>query len=138
MELYNSQSHSKWNCKYHLVFVPKNRRKVLYGKIREHLGKVFHELAHQKECKIIEGHLMIDHVHICIEIPPKYAVSSVVGFLKGKSAISVARTFRGKKENFQGEKLWARGYAISTVGFELDSVRRYIREQDLADKSGQF
>jgi putative transposase len=95
-ELYQNLSHSKWDCKYHVVFVPKYRRKVMFGEIRQSLGSIFHELARQKAYRIIEGHLMPDHVHMCIEIPPKYAVSSVIGFLKGKSAIAIARQFRGK------------------------------------------
>ena len=135
---YQSLSHSKWDCKYHVVFVPKYRRKVMYGEIRKFLGPIFHELARQKECRIVEGHLMPDHVHMCIEIPPKYAVSSVIGFLKGKSAIAIARQFGGKQRNFAGENFWARGYAVSTVGFELEAVKRYIREQDNADKGAQF
>ena len=114
-ELYQSLSHSKWDCKYHVVFVPKRRRKVIFGKTRRHLGPIFHALARQKECQIIEGHLMPDHVHMCIAIPPKHPVASVIGFLKGKSAIAIAR-LRGKERNFTGEHLWARGYAVSTVG----------------------
>ena len=110
----------------------------MFGEIRKFLGPIFHELARQKECRIIEGHLLPDHVHMCIEIPPKYAVASVVGFLKGKSAIAIARQFGGRQRNFQGENFWARGYAVSTVGFELEAVRRYIRDQEIADKSGQF
>ena len=137
-ELYQSLSHSKWDCKYHLVFVPKYRRKVMFGEIRQFLGPIFHELARQKECRIVEGHLMRDHVHMCIEIPPKYSVASVVGFIKGKSAIAIARRFRGKQRNFSGESFWARGYGVSTVGFELEAVKRYIREQDMLDNSGQF
>lgn len=120
------------------MFTPKYRRKVMFGEVRKFLGPVFHELARQKECRIVEGHLMPDHVHMCIEIPPKYAVASVVGFLKGKSAIAIARQFSGKQRNFNGENFWARGYAVSTVGFELEAVRRYIREQEIADKGGQF
>ena len=137
-EWYQSLSHSKWDCKYHVVFVPKYRRKVMFGDIRRYLGPIFHELARQKECRIVEGHLMPDHVHMCIEIPPKYSVASVIGFLKGKSAIAIARQFKGKQRNFSGEAFWARGYAVSTVGFELEAVKRYIREQDIVDKSGQF
>ena len=137
-EFYQSLSHSKWDCKYHVVFVPKYRRKVMFGTIRQFLGPIFHELARQKECRIVEGHLMPDHVHMCIEIPPKYSVASVIGFLKGKSAIAIARQFKGKLQNFSGASFWARGYAVSTVGFELETVKRYIREQDIADKSGQF
>jgi putative transposase len=136
-EVYQSLSHSKWDCKYHVIFVPKRRRKVLYGELRQRLGPIFHELARQKECQIIEGHLQSDHVHMVIAIPPKYAVASVVGFLKGKSAIAIAR-LQGKERNFNGESFWARGYAVSTVGFELDEVRRYVREQDDADAAGQF
>lgn len=137
-ELYQSLSHSKWDCKYHVIFVPKYRRKVLYGEIRTFLGPVFHELARQKECRIIEGHMMRDHVHMCIEIPPKYSIASVIGFIKGKSAIAIARKFSGKQKNFTGEAFWARGYAVSTVGFELEMVSKYIREQEEADQSGRF
>ena len=137
-EQYQSLSHSKWNCKYHVVFVPKRRRKVVFGQIRKKLGPIFHELARQKECRILEGHLMPDHVHMCIEIPPKHPVASVVGFLKGKSAIAIAREFGGKQRNFTGEHFWARGYAVSTVGFELEQVRAYIRKQESTDEAGQF
>ena len=137
-EFYQSLSHSKWDCKYHVVFIPKYRRKVLYGEIRRHLGPIFHELARQKECQILEGHLMPDHVHICIAIPPKHSVAAVIGFLKGKSAIAIARQFQGKERNFTGEHFWARGYAVSTVGFNEDQVRHYIRHQEGADGSGRF
>ena len=137
-QTYHSLSHSKWDCKYHVVFVPKRRRKVLYGSIRQHLGPIFHELARQKECRIIEGHLMPDHVHILMEIPPKHAVASIIGFLKGKSAIAIARQFSGKERNFTGEHFWARGYAASTVGLEEEEVRRYVREQDEEDEGGHF
>ena len=136
-ETYHSLSHAKWVCKYHLVFVPKRRRQVLYGEIRRQLKDIFHELARQKECRIIEGHLMSDHVHMVIEIPPKFAVASIIGFLKGKSAIAVAR-LQGRERNFTGEHFWARGYAVSTIGFELESVRRYVREQDGGDDEGRF
>ena len=137
-EFYQSLSHSKWDCKYHVVFVPKYRRKAMFLEIRKFLGPVFHELARQKECRIVEGHLLSDHVHMCIEIPPKHAVASVIGFLKGKSAIAIARQFAGKQRNFEGENFWARGYAVSTVGFEEEVVRRYIREQDASNRSGRF
>ena len=135
--MYNSLSHSKWDCKYHLVFIPKRRKKKLYLELRKHLGEMFHELAKQKGCTIIEGNLQLDHVHMCIMIPPKYAVSSVVGFIKGKSAISIAR-LQGRKRNFDGESFWARGYAISTVGYEVNAVRKYIREQEESDEYGRF
>lgn len=134
---YQSLTHSRWDCKYHVVFVPKRRRKALFGHSRQALGSIFHELARQKECQIIEGHLMPDHVHMCIAIPPQYAVASVIGSLKGKSAIAIARQFAGRDRNFAGEHFWARGYAVSTVGCELDQVRAYIREQENADGEGR-
>jgi putative transposase len=137
-EAYQSLTHSRWNGKYHVVFVPKRRRKALFGHIRQALGPIFHERARQKECRIIEGHLMPDHVHICIEIPPQYAVASVIGSLKGKSAIAIARQFAGRDRNFAGEPFWARGYAVSSVGFELEQVRAYIRDQEDADGAGRF
>ena len=136
-DLYKSLSHSKWDCKYHIVFIPKKRRKVLFGNIRKELGGVFHELARQKECMILEGHAMSDHVHMLIEIPPKYAVAQVIGFLKGKSAIAIARRFRGKERNYTGEHFWARGYAVSTAGFEVDAIRKYIKDQEEGDE-GSF
>ncbi len=133
-DLYQSLSHSKWNCKYHVVFIPKRRRKVLFHNIRKNLGVIFRELAKQKESEILEGSNMSDHVHMCISIPPKYAVASIIGFIKGKSAIAIARTFCNKERNFNGSNFWARGYAVSTVGFNLEEVRKYIREQEEDDK----
>lgn len=120
---YQSLSHSRWNCKYHVVCVPKRRKKAWSGDMRKALGPIFHELARQKECRILEGHLMPDHVHLCIEMPPKHAVASMLGVLKGKSAMAVARQFSGRERNCTGEHFWARGYAVSTVGFELEVVR---------------
>jgi putative transposase len=133
-----SLAHSRWDCKYHVVFIPKYRRKAIYGEVRRRLGDIFHELARQKEGRIIEGHLLADHVHMCLEIPPKHAVASVIGFLKGQSALALARRVQEKDRNFVGEHFWARGYAVSTVGFELESVKKYIREQEQADKEGRF
>jgi len=133
-----SLAHSRWDCKSHIVFIPKYRRKAIYGEVRKLLGEIFHDLARQKECRIIEGHLLADHVHMCLEIPPKHAVASVIGFLKGKSALASARRVQEKDRNFVGEHFWARGYAVSTVGFELESVKKYIREQEQADKEGRF
>jgi putative transposase len=111
-----SLSHSKWECKYHVVFIPKYRRKTLYGELRRHLGEVFRKLAVQKESKIEEGHLMPDHVHMMISIPPNYAVSLVIGFIKGKSAIHLAWVYGERKRNFVGQHFWARGYFVSTAG----------------------
>jgi len=133
---YESLSHSRYDCKYHLVFVPKYRKKKLYGEIRTFLGPVFHELARQKDCKILEGHMVQDHVHMLISIPPKYSVSQIVGYIKGKSAISIARQFNGRQRNFNGENFWARGYAVSTVGFEEEQIRKYIKNQEQLDTNG--
>jgi putative transposase len=118
--------------------IPKFRRQVLDGELRKMVGEVLHELARQKECRIIEGHLLPEHVHRCIEIPPKQAVASVIGFLKGKSALAIARRVQEQERNFTGAHFWARGSAVSTVGFELESVKKYIREQETADKEGRF
>ena len=136
-EIYQRLAHSSWDCKYHVVIVPKRRRKAIFGQARRKLGEIFHALARQKECQILEGHLLPDHVHMCIEIPPKHAVASIVGFLKGKSAIAIARE-SGKDRNFTGEHFWARGYAVSTVGFNLEQVKAYIRAQEAEDEQGRF
>lgn len=133
MSDYESLSHSKWDCKYHIVFIPKMRKKELYGKIRTYLGPVFHDLAKQRGSTILEGHMIQDHVHILIKIPPKYSIAEVIGYIKGKSAIAVARQFGGRKRNFNGERFWARGYAVSTVGFEESQIRHYIRNQEQLD-----
>jgi putative transposase len=130
----SSLSHTKWECKYHVVWIPKYRKKKLYGQLRKHLGEVFHELARQKECVIIEGHLNLDHVHMLISIPPKYAVSQVVGFIKGKSAIHIARNYLGRSKNFTGQHFWARGYFVTTVGRDEKAVREYIKKQEQEDK----
>jgi putative transposase len=133
---YENLSHSKWDCTYHIVFIPKCRKKELYGKVRKFLGSVFHELAGQRRSKIVEGHMVQDHVHMMIQIPPKYAIAEVVGYIKGKSAIAVARQFGGRKRNFNGEKLWARGYAVSTVGFKKEQVQKYVKNQKQLDSQG--
>ena len=129
-----SLSHTKWECKYHVVFIPKYRRKAMYKELRQYLREVFHELARQKECRIEEGHLCLDHVHMLISIPPKYSVSQVVGFLKGKSVIAIARNYGGKRKNFVGQHFWARGYYVSTVGREEATVRQYIQRQEAEDQ----
>ena len=123
-------NHTTWDCKYHTVFIPKRRRKVLYQELRRHLGDVFRQLAAQKESKILEGHLMPDHVHMLISIPPKYAVSQVVGYIKGKSAIHLARVYGERKQNYAGQNFWARGYFVSTVGRDEATIREYIRNQE--------
>jgi putative transposase len=133
-----SLSPSRWNGKDHVVFVPKRRREALFGNIRKALGAIFPALARQKACRLIEGHVMPEHVPMCIEIPPKHAGASVIGFLKGQRAIAIARQFRGRERNLTGAHFWARGDAVSTVGFALEHVRAYIREQEQADDQGRF
>lgn len=134
MKQCSSLSHSVWECKYHIVWVPKRRRKVLFGKLRNYLGEIFHKLAAEKESRIVEGHLCVDHIHMCIEIPPKYAVAQVVGYIKGKSAIHIARDLENRARNFVGQSFWARGYYVSTVGRDEEKIRHYIREQEQHEK----
>jgi putative transposase len=134
MKVYESLRHTTWECKYHVVFIPKCRRKVLYGQLRRELGGVFRDLAEQKESRIEEGHLMKDHVHMLISVPPKYSVAQVMGYIKGKSAIHIARVYAGRRRNFVGQHFWARGYWVSTVGKNEAAVRRYIQEQEREDK----
>jgi putative transposase len=134
MDAYQSLSHTKWDCKYHVVFIPKCRRKTLYVELRKHLGEVFRQLAGQKESRIEEGHLLVDHVHMMISIPPKYAVSQVVGYIKGKSAIHLARVHGERRRNFVGQHFWARGYFVSTVGRDEATIREYIRNQEKEDQ----
>ena len=129
-----SLSHTAWDCKYHLVWIPKYRKQVLYGQLRTYLGDVLHELASHKECKIHEGHMKGDHLHMLISIPPKYAVSQVVGYIKGKSAIHIARQYMGKRKNFTGQHFWARGYYVSTAGRDEDVIRQYIKKHKEIDK----
>ena len=134
MDEFESLSHTKWDCKYHVIFIPKYRRKALYGQLRQNLGEVFKKLAQQKESRIEEGHLMVDHVHMMIAIPPKYAVSQVVGFIKGKSAIHLARVYGERRRNFEGQHFWARGYFVSTVGRDKALIREYIKNQEREDQ----
>ncbi|QQO56797.1 MAG: IS200/IS605 family transposase [Thiohalocapsa sp. PB-PSB1] len=134
MDKIASLSHSKWECNYHVVFIPKCRRRVLYGQLRKHLGEVFHDLAQHKDSRIEEGHLMPDHVHMLISIPLKHAVSQVVGYIKGKSAIHVARVYGERKRNFSGQHFWARGYFVSTVGRDEATIRAYIQHQEREDQ----
>ena len=133
MDTLESLNHSVWDCKYHVVFIPKYRRKALYAELRRYLGDVFKKLATQKESRIEEGHLLADHVHMLIAIPPKYAVAQVIGFMKGKSAIHLARVYSERKRNFVGEHFWARGYFVSTVGRDEAVIRDYIRKQEQED-----
>ena len=129
-----SLNHSKWECKYHIVWIPKYRKQKLFKELRQELGQVLRELAQQKESEIVEGHLLPDHVHILISIPPKYSVAQVVGYIKGKSAIHIARSYGGRKRNFTGQHFWARGYYVSTVGRDEETIRAYIKQQEEADR----
>ena len=134
MDKFEGLSHTAWDCKYHVIFIPKRRRRTLYGELRRHLGEVFKKLAGQNESRIEEGHRMPDHVHMMISIPPKYAVSQVVGFIKGKSAIHLARVYGERKRNFVGQHFLARGYFVSTVGRDEAVIREYIRKQEQEDE----
>jgi putative transposase len=134
MSKYKTLQHTEWECKYHVIFIPKYRRKVLYGELRRHLGEVFRRLARQKESEIEAGHMMADHVHMMIAIPPKFSVAQVIGFIKGKSAIHIARHFGERRRNFVGQHFWARGYFVSTVGRDETVIRRYIRRQEVEDQ----
>lgn len=130
--MYDAQSlsHTKWECKYHVVWIPKCRWKILYGQLRKNLGDVLHELARQKESQILEGHLQPDHIHVLISIPPKYSIAQIIGYIKGKSAIHIARTYLGQRKNYTGMSFWARGYFVSTVGTDEEIIRAYIQKQE--------
>ena len=134
MNEYESLSHTKWECTYHVVCIPKCRRKTLYTQLRKYLGEVFRKLAAQKESRIEAGHLMPDHVHMMIAIPPKYAVSQVIGYIKGKSAMHLARVYGENRRNFVGQHFWARGYFVSTVGRDEAVIREDIRPQEEEDQ----
>ena len=133
METLESLNHSVWDCKYRVVFIPKYRRKALYGELRRYLGDVFPKLVAQKESRIEEGHLLTDHVHMLIAIPPKYAASQVIGFIKRKSAIHLPRVYSERKRNFVDKHFWARGYLVSTVGRDEAVICEYIRKQKQED-----
>jgi len=125
----------KWECKYHVVIVPKYRKRVIYGRVKKELGEILRDLCGQKAVELVEGHLMPDHVHMCLSIPPKYSVAFVIGFLKGKSAVRIHRSLGYKR--MTGLHFWSRGYSVSTVGLDEEMVRRYIREQEKRDTGQQ-
>jgi len=129
----DSLSHTVWECKYHVVWVPKNRRKVIYGQLRREVVTVLRKLCEYKGVKILEGKACIDHIHLCISIPPKYAVSTIAGYLKGKSTMVVFEKFSKLKRNFKGHSFWARGYYVSTVGLDEARIRKYIQDQETND-----
>ena len=128
------QSHVKWYCKYHVVFVPKYRRKAIYGTLRRQIGEILRELCRQAGIELVEGHAMADHVHLCLSIPPKFSVAHTIGFLKGKSAIRIHRQFLGQKRNFGGLHFWTKGYCVSTIGLDEQLIRQYIRNQEADEK----
>jgi len=133
---YESLSHAKWDGKYHVVFIPKGRKKALYGQSRGFLGPVLRERAGQRGSTILEGPMVQDHVHRLIRIPPQYAVAEVIGSSKGQNAIAVARQCGGRQRNCNGERFWARGYAVSTVGFEEEQRRASLKPQEQLDDQG--
>jgi len=135
MEEWESLAHVRWECKYHVVIIPKYRRKVLYGRIRKQVGVILRELCRQRGIELLEGHLMPDHVHRCMSIPPKYSVAHTVGFLKGKSAVRIHRELL-QERRMTGLHFWATGYSVSTVGRDEEKIRRYIRDQEKLE-SGQ-
>ena len=134
MTHYRSLNHSKWACQYHVVFIPTYRKKAIYGELRQYLGEVLRRLARQRESEVEEGHLLVDHVHRMLSIPPKYSVAQVIGYIKGKSAIHIAREFAGRSRSFVGQHFWARGYFVSTLGRDERAIRAYIRTQELEDR----
>jgi len=133
MQEFESLAHVRWDCKYHVVFIPKYRRKVIYGRMKRQIGRILRELCEQRGIELLEGHAMPDHIHLCQKIPPKYSVSNTVGFLKGKSAVRIHRELL-QERRMSGLHLWAVGYWVSTVGRDEAQVRRYIREQEKWDE----
>ncbi len=134
MRDWQSQSHVRWYCKYHVVFVPKYRRRSIYGTLRRQIGGILRDLSRQAEIELVEGHAMTDHVHLCLSIPPKFSVANTVGFLKGKSAIRIHREFLGHRRNFTGRHFWAKGYCVSTVGLDEQTIIQYIRNQEAEER----
>ena len=133
MHDWQSLSHVRWDCKYHVVFVPKFRKKKLYGKFRNRVGEILTDLCRQRGVELLEGHLMPDHVHMCISVPPKFSIVFVIGFLKGKSAVLIHRKVLQEKR-VSGLHFWSRGYCVSTVGLDEETIRKYIRDQDKLDQ----
>ena len=134
MREWQSLSHVRWYCRYHIVFVPKYRKRAIFGPLRKGIGGILRQLCEQEGVELVEGHALPDHVHLCLSIPPKYSVANTVGFLKGKSAIRIHREFMGRERNHAGYHFWARGYCVSTVGLDEETVRAYIRKQEDEEK----
>lgn len=134
MREWQSQSHVRWYCRYHIVFVPKYRKRQIFGRLRKDIGSILRELCGHKECEVVEGHALPDHIHMCVSVPPKLAVCDLIGYVKGKSAIRVHRDYLGRQRNFTGFHFWARGYCVSTVGLDEATVRKYIRDQEAEER----
>jgi putative transposase len=138
MHDWQSLSHVRWECKYHVVIIPKYRKRMLYGKVKKHVGEVIREVCRQRGIEVLEGHLMPDHIHMCVSIPPKHSVAFAIGFIKGKSAVRIHRQILGNKR-VTGLHFWSRGYCVSTVGLNKETIRKYIREQEALEKrQGEF
>ncbi len=134
MTEYQSLAHVKWECKYHIIIVPKYRKKVLYGQVRKRVGQILRSLAKSKGVEIIEGYACLDHIHLVASIPPKYSISGVIGFMKGKSAIYIHREFARYYKNYHGKSFWSRGYFVTTVGLDEEKIKKYVRNQEKMDK----
>ena len=134
MKEWQSQAHVKWECKYHVVIVPKYRKKAIFGKLRQQIGEMFRQLCRQKEIELLEGHAMVDHVHMLLSVPPRYSIAMTIGYLKGKSAVRIHRDYGKARGSLLGRSFWSRGYCVSTVGFDEASVRQYIQEQEEREK----
>jgi putative transposase len=134
MREWQSLSHVRWYCRFHIVFVPKYRKRAIFGSLRKAIGGILRQLCEQAGVELVEGHALPDHIHLCLSIPPKYSVANTVGFLKGKSAIRIHREYMGRRRNFTSYHFWARGYCVSTVGLDEQTVRAYIRRQEEEEK----
>ncbi len=134
MRDWQSQAHVKYYCRYHVVFVPKYRKKAFYGSLRREIRKIFRELCRQGGIELVEGYAMKGHIHMLLMIPPKYSVAHTIGFLKGKSAIKIFREYHQVSRNFTGRHFWARGYCVSTVGLDEQMIREYIKNQEQEEK----
>jgi len=135
MKDWQSQAHVKWDCKYHVVIVPKYRKKTLYGRLRREMGKILRELCRQKDIELLEGQAMPDHVHMLLSVPPRYSIAMAIGFLKGKSAIRVHRDVSKVKGSMYGRSFWARGYCVSTVGLDEAVIAQYIQDQNKHERA---
>jgi REP-associated tyrosine transposase len=138
MHEWQSLSHVRWDCKYHVVIIPKYRRKVFYGRLRRQIGTILRDLCRQRGVEMLEGHAMPDHIHLCLSVPPKYSVAFVLGFLKGKSAVRIHRELLHERR-MSGLSFWAPGYCVSTVGLDEARVRQSLREQEeLENRQGEL